>query len=112
MTDYERRSLSRERWVVDREGTHVVCNIQGWPADRRRRLERVRSRLVVREGGEERRTETVWNFRTYDARQLSRLLASVPELEHVATYDFRYDVEEPCSFGVEQEDTLLVLRRR
>ncbi len=112
LTDYERSSLSRERWVVERDGTQVVCNIQGWPADRRRRVERVRSRLIVVERGGERRTETVWDFRTYDVRQLSRLLASVPQLEHVATYDFRYDVDEPCAFGVDQEDTILVLRRR
>jgi len=112
LTDYATSSLTRERWVVDRDGTHVVCNIQGWPADRRRRVERVRSRLIVREAGEERRTETVWDFRTYDARQLARLLASVPELEHVATYDFRYDVHEPCVFGADQVDTILVLRRR
>ena len=112
LTDYERTARHRERWVVERDGTRVVCNIQGWPADRRRRLERMRSRLVVWEQGDERRTETVWDFRTYDVRQLSRLLASVPELEHVATYDFRYDVDEPCILGADQEDTILVLRRR
>jgi len=71
----------------------------------------VRSRLVVTEGGEERRLETSWEFRTYDAPQVRRLLRSVPALEHVATYDFRYDPDEPCAFGVDQVDTVLVLRR-
>jgi len=112
LTDYARRSGSRERWVVERDGTRVVCNITGWPADRRARLERVRSRLVVHEGGREYRAETEWRFRTYDARQVRALLAQVPELEHVATYDFCYDLREPLAFGAEQEDTILVLVRR
>lgn len=111
LTDYGDRRLARERWVADRGGTRVVCNIQGWPADQRKRRETVRSRLIVHEAGAELRSETVWQFRTYDAAQVRRLLRSVPELEHVATYDFRYDVDEPCDFGVDQEDTLLVLRR-
>lgn len=110
LTDYSRTARTRERWVGEEDGTRVVCNIQGWPADRRRRLEDVRSRLVVTEDGEERRAETRWRFRTYDARQVRRLLASVPALEHVATYDFRYDPDEPCELGDDQEDTILVLR--
>lgn len=112
LTDYGSESGDRERWVVERDGAHVVCNIKSWPPDRRSRLERVRSRLVVHTDGQQLRSETVWDFRTYDARQVRRLLASVPELEHVATYDFRYDLDEPCEFGVDQEDTILVLRRR
>lgn len=112
LTDYDRTTKSRERWNVKSGGTEVTCTIQGWPADRRKRLEDVRSRLVVREGGEERRSETNWQFRTYDARQVRRLLATVPALEHVATFDFHYDAEEPLEFGRDQEDTLLILRRR
>ena len=51
-------------------------------------------------------------FRTYNPGQVRKLLRSVPALEHVATYDFRYDPDQPCEFGVDQEDTILILRRR
>jgi SAM-dependent methyltransferase len=112
LTDYGRTSRSRERWVVDEDDTRVVCTIQGWPADKTKRLEAVRSRLVVTEQGQELRSETSWQFRTYDARQVRRLLGSVLALEHVGTYDFRYDPQEPCEFGGDQEDTILILRRR
>ena len=111
LTDYARRTRSRERWVAEEDGTRVVCNIQGWPADARARSERVRSRLVVTEAGAQRRSETSWTFRTYDARQTRALLRSVPALEHVATYDFHYDLEEPRVLGDEQLDTILILRR-
>lgn len=112
LSDYGRTTLERERWVVERDGTHVVCNIQGWPPDRETRTERVRSRLVVTEQGTTRRTETNWTFRTYDAPQVRRMLAAVPELEHVATYDFTYDPEGPIELLDDGFDTLLVLRRR
>jgi SAM-dependent methyltransferase len=112
LTDYAERRRTRERWVAERDGTKVVCNIQGWPADRARRTEEVRSRLVVHEGRSERRSETVWRFRTYDAAEVRALLASVPALEHVATYDFTYDFAAARELDDSQLDLLLVLRKR
>ena len=112
LTDYEDAGKSRERWVVEKGAVSVICNIQGWPADRRQRTEQVRSRLTVTEAGVERRSETVWTFRTYDARQVRGLLRSVPALEHIATYDFTYDIERPRELDDEQLDIVLLLRRR
>ena len=111
LSEYDSPHKSRERWVAERDGAHVVCNIQGWPADRRKRVERVRSRLVVKERGEERRMETNWVFRTYDAAQVRRLLRSVPELDHIATFDFSYDASAERELSDDQLDCVLVLRR-
>lgn len=111
LTDYARTRGSRERWKVERDGALVDCTIEGWAADRRTRLEPVESRMRVLEGGVEKRARTRWNFRTYDARQVRALLRAVPELEHVATYDFHYAIDEPQRLSDEQGDTLLVLRR-
>jgi len=111
LTDYADRTCSHERWVGRRGGVEVVCNIRSWPSDRRRRTERVRSRLTVRRRGRERRLETEWAFRTYSLRQLRSLLRSVPELEHVATYDFHCDIARPIVFDGEQLDNVLILRR-
>jgi len=112
LTDYAATSRNRERWVAERDGARVVCNIQGWPADRSRRVERVRSRLVVEERGRVSRSQTHWLFRTYDARQARALLARVPSLEHVATHDFTYAIDEPRELDDEQLDLVLVLRKR
>jgi hypothetical protein len=62
--------------------------------------------------GKLRRTETTWWFRTYDAEEVRALLRSVPELEHLATYDFHYDWKRPRTLDDRQLDTLLILRRR
>lgn len=112
LSDYGCQSKLRERWVAEENGVRVVCNTQTWPADRRRRTEHIRTRLAVTESGRERRTETNWEFRTYDARQLRRLLATAPELELVAVHDFHYELEWTRELDDEQLDTLLVLRRR
>jgi SAM-dependent methyltransferase len=112
LTEYDYDQVDVERWQEQRDGAKVRCSIEGWPADRKKRLEHCRSRLVVAERGRVRRLETEWDFRTYDARQTRRLLARVPELEHVATYDFTYDLAAPRELNDEQLDTLLILRRR
>ena len=112
LTDYHDRRRNRERWVARRGRVEVVCNIQGWPADRRTRLERCRSRLAVVERGEIKRSETEWTFRTYDLGQFRRLVRSVPSLEHVASFDFGYDIERPRTLPDAQLDVVFVLRKR
>ncbi|MFN0244590.1 MAG: class I SAM-dependent methyltransferase [Planctomycetota bacterium] len=110
LTDYGSQRRSRERWVARRGGTSVTCNTQVWPANRKARLEPVRTRLSVRTRAREARYETEWSFRTYDARELRALIASVSALEHVATYDFTYGQERQLSD--DQLDCVLVLRKR
>lgn len=113
LSDYGDDRVARERWTARAEGKDVICTIQGWPAEKRSRTERVRSRLrVVARNGDEQRSETNWTFRSYDARQVRRMLKAVPELEHVATYDFCYDVDAPRELNDEQLDLVLILRRR
>ena len=112
LTDYTDSCRSRERWCEGRGKTLVTANIQTWPADARARLEQVRSRLVVRQGRVCKKSETVWHFRTYNARQVRALLAQVPALQHVATFDFGYDLTAPRKLDDNQLDVVLVLRRR
>ena len=112
LSEYEDTTKSRERWVCERDGVHVVCNIQSWPADAESRTEKMRSRLVVRQGDEERRTETHWVFRTYDVSEAHALIAAVPALEHLATFDFTYDLESEQTLEGPHLDKVLILRRR
>jgi SAM-dependent methyltransferase len=112
LSDYAERRRTRERWVASRRGVHVTCNVQEWPADRRTRTQRLRSRLIVRERGRTRRYETYWQFRTYSRRQFQQLLEAVAPLEHVATYDFRHQIDEPARLDDGTPDKVLVLRRR
>lgn len=117
LTDYDHDGVTQERWVESSRGVRVTCTTRVWPADRRARLEDVRTRLVVeRAGGPLRRvplrTETRWRFRTYDERQVRRLFATVPELEWIALHDFHYDAGRPRRIADGGLDCVFVLRRR
>lgn len=110
LSDYAWRARQRERWVGRRGATRVTCNLQSWPPDRSKRRERVRSRLSIEERGRVERLETSWEFRTYDAGQLARLLRAVPQLQLAATYGFDYDLDR--SAPSDRLDRVLVLERR
>jgi len=113
LDDYDNDQRGRERWTGSRNGTHVVCNIQGWPSDRRTRKAKLRSRLIVTRNGHTDYYESYWQFHCYSFRQLKQLLRCVRDVfEHVATYDFNCDIDEPIAFDGEIGDTMLVLRRR
>ncbi len=112
LSDYDDHRQQRERWVQQRDGVHVVCNIQSWPADPATRTERVRSRLVVTQDHAERRYETGWDFRTYDLPQLKALLRREPRFEHAATYNFHHDIDQPIDFDGSWYDNVLILVRR
>ena len=113
LTDYSRSHAVHERWVAERDGLEVVCNTRTWRADRRRRREKVRNRLTIRQpgSGAVRRHESVWEFRTYDAAQLRRLLNKVETLRLVAAFDFTYDLSCARELDDSQEDIVLVLRK-
>jgi SAM-dependent methyltransferase len=112
LSQYDRVSISRERWVAHRHDITVVSSIQTWPPERRRRREKMRCRLVVERAGEVKRYQTSWEFRTYSARQFQALLAAVPGMVHVDTYDFDYDPHRPRVFGKERLDQVVILQKQ
>jgi hypothetical protein len=57
------------------------------------------------------RIEDEMHYRIYTAKHLQQLLNRVPELEHIETYDFCYDIDGPIEIGKETEDVVLVLRK-
>ena len=113
LTDYDRENCEHERWVMDRRGVHVVCNTRTWPADRRTRIEKLRTRLVITHKGRMHRQETVWEYRTYDALQLKKLVrTAAPGLEIMECHDFSYDPADSRGFGDEYADLVLTLRKK
>lgn len=112
LTNYALTNHEHERWRGSRDGVEVVCNTRTWPADKSKRLEDIRTRLRIRQCGETRTQETRWQFRTYDAAQMRRLLKSVPDFELVAFHDFTHDIEVTRKLDDSYSDIVLVLRRR
>ncbi len=112
LTDYARSGAEHERWSGSRGGVQVVCNTHTWPPDRKSRTEALRTRLRITRRSKTWTQETRWTFRTYNAAQLKRLVRSAAEFEHLACYDFTYDVNEPRKFDDSYADIILVLRKK
>lgn len=112
LTDYRDLREHHERWVGEREGIHVVCNTHTAIPSQRTRTEDLRTRLRITRDGKKWTQETKWQFRTYNAAQMKRLLATAPDLELVACHDFIYDVGEERAFDDSYGDIVLVLRKR
>lgn len=100
-----------ERWTERRGRTQVTVTLRVLATDRRRRVERLRVSLLVRDNGREIRLRDEFSFRMYTARQFRRLLASVPSLELCDVYDFWYEIDQPLKLNDDRADTVFVLRR-
>lgn len=101
-----------ERWTERRGRTAITVTLRVLATDRRRRLERVRISLLVRQGGPPRRYRDEFALRLYTARQVRRLLASVPQLELCGVFDFWYEIDRPLRLSDALSDTVFILRRR
>lgn len=113
LAEYGHDEAVTERWRVKRDGVTVSCNIKTWPADRKTRTEKMRSRITARydDGSPARRYETCWRFRTYSPSQLRSLIRKEPRFKHVATYTFHHDIGRPTALDSDDLGVVLVLRR-
>jgi hypothetical protein len=112
LTPTEVRPTDVETWSARRGHLQVNVRMQRIDADTRRRLERFELTYDVYTPTNTTRLNETVSFRSYTAAQLRRLLASVPQFELVAAYDFAYDVEMPLAIDGQTEDVVCVLERR
>lgn len=112
LTDYDAEDGGREVWIERRGLTRVRCDTRVGRADRRARLEPVRTLLTATTPLGRRRYETRWSFRTYDAAEVRALIGAVPELDLAGVHDFDHDVRVARELEDDRLDKVLVLRRR
>lgn len=101
-----------ESWSARRGHLAVLSRMVSLGIDRRARVERIGMTVDVYTPRRQFRLEEEMNFRTYSAPQMNALLASVPELEPIATFDFCYDLDAPIEVDGRTEDVIWVLRKR
>lgn len=111
LSDYDQASEQREHWKGSRGKVNVDCVIDSGLPDQIARVEKIVSKLTIRENDEERTMKTQWEFRTYDAEEVRAMLQAVPEFTLVKCYDFCYDVNEPRTLDDPWEDVILVLKK-
>jgi SAM-dependent methyltransferase len=109
LTEYGDRGFRHERLVGTSGRAEVVLNTRIFPADRSRRLQRLRSRLSVAQGGRVERYEATWWLRTYDARELAATIRASGRFSHVATFDYDYDAGKAVELDGDRLDRVVVL---
>lgn len=115
LTDPDDNNRYLERWRAQRDELDVICTVRTSPPDHASRTEQLRSRIVARNlqkpTSPPKRYESNWTFRTYSEVQLRSLLRKAPRLKHIATYDFRHDIDIPVELDGDDLGVVLVLRR-
>ena len=129
-----------ERWYGRRGRIHVGTTLRVVASDPRRRVERLRISVLVRELEDRKKAEAngsvnghvkrtghskltassrvigrlrdEFDYRLYTAAQIRRLFASVPELELLEVFDFWYELDDPQKLDNELSDAVFILRRR
>ncbi|TWT90956.1 dTDP-3-amino-3,4,6-trideoxy-alpha-D-glucopyranose [Pseudobythopirellula maris] len=101
-----------ESWAARRGQLSVLSRMWSIDLDRRRRRETVGMSFDVYTPTSTRQLLSTIDFRTYTARQMADLIAKVPALEAVATYDFAYDIDKPVSVDPETEDVVFILKKQ
>ena len=104
---------SIERWTSKTGSTSVTFTLRATEWDKRKRIETLRISMLIRKPKQEpTRVQSEIQLRTYRLAQLQSLLAKIPELELVESYDFWYEIDEPIKLTRDSSDSLLVFRRR
>ncbi|WP_254510939.1 class I SAM-dependent methyltransferase [Anatilimnocola floriformis] len=103
---------SLERWTATKGKTKVVFTLRVLDFNRRKRLEKLRATMLVRNGHKELRLASEFEFRLYTAAQIKQQLAEVPEFELCDVYDFCYEIDHPLKLDNELSDTVFILRKK
>jgi len=112
LTDYSDRAERWERWITPQPDGDITSVIRGWPACRRKRIERLRCRMTIHADDTVQRYETSWRFRTYGPRQAARLIATEPRFEVAAICGGDFDVDRTVPLDGSRCDTTFILRKR
>jgi len=104
-------AITEEYWGARRGNLQV--NTSMWIVDRDldRRQERCRIVIDVYKPTDVLRIEAELVFRTYSWPQLRDLLASVPQWQIAAVFDFAYNFRKPIEINEATEDVVLILSR-
>jgi SAM-dependent methyltransferase len=111
LTPTEGVPLDEESWSARRGHLGINTNLKTFDLNLRRRTERCQMTMNVYTPTRTFQIIDELVFRTYTRDQFFKLLKAVPALEHVATFDFRYRLDEPIEITADTQDVVFILRR-
>jgi SAM-dependent methyltransferase len=112
LTPTEGVPMSEESWSARRGHLAINTHLATFDLDLKRRAERCTMRMDVYTPKNSLTITDELVFRTYTRAQLKSLLASVPELELAAVFDFSYNLDDPIKIQATTQDVVLMLKKR
>lgn len=112
LTPTEGEPMSEESWSARRGHLAINTHLQTFNLDLKRRAEHCRMRMDIYTPKNSFQIVDDLVFRTYTRAQIKSLLASVPDLEAVAAFDFSYDLNESIEIQATTQDVVLMLQKK
>jgi SAM-dependent methyltransferases len=112
LTPTEGTPLSEESWSARRGHLAINTHLQTFDLDLKRRAERCTMRMDIYTPKNALAIVDELVFRTYTRTQLKTLLASVPQLQLTAVFDFSYNLDDPVEIVPTTQDVVLMLEKR
>ena len=104
--------IEHEAWSARRGNLAVNSTLWSEELDLKRRNERVGMRFDVYTPTRHLQIIDEMDHRTWTAEQMTALLASVPSLRVLETFDFVYDIDTPVTIGPTTEDVVFILQKQ
>jgi SAM-dependent methyltransferase len=102
-----------ERWSVKTPEFSIRYALSVEQVDEAKRVETLKMTMKVQiDGQEEKKLTDHLRLRLYDVEQLKSLLSKVKGLELIRTYDFWFDINDPCRLSKKSCDVVLVLQKK
>jgi len=101
-----------EQWDAERDGVQVSTTLKVQKTFPKERAEILRVTMDVDAPNERLRIRCYEKLRLWSLAEFRELLGRVPILEHVETYDFVYDADDPIELDEYSSDVVFVLRKR
>lgn len=111
LTPTDARPDDSEHWSVRRGHLQANIRMRLRERDMAKRLERFAIQLDVYTPTKHFRLNDELKFRTWTASQFQNLLKKVPALTVASTFDFSYDIDNPCDIDGTTQDVVFVLKK-
>jgi SAM-dependent methyltransferase len=111
LTPTEGTAISEERWSARRGHLGINTHLATHDLDLTARTERCTMTMDVYTPTRIFQISDELTFRTYTWPQMRALLATIPQFELIANFDFRYQIDSPINVRADTQDLVLILRR-
>ena len=101
-----------DTWDIDnhQDGVTVKASLRTLDYNKTKRIETLQAKLLINTPTKNLRLLSDYTLKTYTHQQIKALLAKVPTLKHIATYD-SYDVDKPIALNGTQDDVVIILQK-